>query len=550
MKIKSIFHSLIAAGLVLTACNPEPPNPPASDTDISIAVAWCGNSIDDVASLNTGASAPWSGAIEIPDTMIADKGTQILAIRVGISDPEATNCEVFITTDLEGTPIYKQSFTPKGNGWEYVALNTPVDIPKGEKIFVGYNATMKSFAYTNLKKASRMADWYAIDGKWAHLSTSFPKTGVSVQAFVIGGDYGDKLPYDVQISDLQYADYLELGEENIISGIVTNYGVKKLSGITISYSDGTQTDSVTIDQTFANGENARFSLPNITYSSAQDITFTLTAKPVYVSNSTANNQASGNQIFFGTAFPRTLLFEEFTGVDCVYCPEGAAAMKAAAHDSIKRVAIVAHHVGYAEDIYTIEKSRSYRERFVVNGAPSMMIDRRIIPSLDKNTPVIHPGYTTPALVKQLLKIPSFVTVDLSATTYDADNRKLTVEVSGEFVKAYPNAKLNVFLVQDSIIGAQKSTSGTIPDYVHMFTIREILTPIWGDDIPNSIGTYTKSYTYTIPESITGPESTTVKKPKAIPCEPKNMYIVAFIADNSTNFKQCEVHNAAYKRLIE
>ena len=147
------------------------------------------------------------------------------------------------------------------------------------------------------------------------------------------------------------------------------------------------------------------------------------------------------------------------------------------------------------------------------------------------------------LNKQLAEL-TYVTLDMNVS-YTEGSRELKVDVSGELLTKLPNAKLNVYLVQDSIIAYQASGGDKYP---HRNVVRAALaSSVWGDGLGVVQGKYSKSYTYKIPESIAGVQN------KPIPTDIKKMYVVAFVADvnNVKDYKQVgnnKIHNVAFKKI--
>jgi hypothetical protein len=574
--MKNLTKILCASFVLVTFVACKGPSPtPSINYKSSLAVGYCSNTIESFLGTSS-AGAKLSAAIQVPDTMLLNKGKEIVAIRVGVKVPAGTSIEVFISETLDGSSIYTQPFTAKGYDWEYIKLNTPYVIEEGKELYIGYNTTYPGYVigYNVGSAADSKLSWVAVNNNWSILNTVVAKGCVSIQAFVAGGDYSNYPSHSLQMSNLQFEPYVQLGDNNIIKGIVTNYGVNQIEkGFKVNYTDGTVTQSVTVEQSLMNGESAEFALPSITPTVAQQINFTLTAVPIEGTNQGNNNTASGGQTYYGQSYERTILIEDFTGDRCVYCPWGTESIDASIVGNESRVAIVCHHVGYNEDNYTINGSKALTWLYNDGGntyAPATSIDRRVVPTLSTTTPIFNPmHYATTAFITQQLAIPSFVTVNLN-TTYNQATRELGITVSGDFLISYPNAKLNVFLVQNGIVGSQTApvntsgnyvsladynngaqvTTGTITNYIHNHVVRAFITPeSWGDDIPNSKGaTYSKSYTYTIPAQILGVKNV------GISAIPEDMYVVAFIADRiastPANIDKSEVRNTAFKKIIE
>lgn len=547
------LKSFLVFGLValfIVACKSEEPKEDPLNSSESVAVSWVDSKQID-GFVGTGSSARLSGATLLHSSLTQGKGTKIIAISAGIMTTDATNCEVFITNDLEGTPLYTQAFTPTGLGWEYVKLTTPFDISSiSGPLYIGYHLTTENSAlgYVIGTKMNKDADWVAINGSWSHLSdvsNNLRYAHTALKAYLIGGDYSSYTQCDIELKDVVFDGYLQVGGENIISGTITNFGVKTLTGASVTFSNGRINITEDISTPLANGEPYRFTIKTTTPEGAAEENFTITVTPNGITDSQqADNTFQGTQTFYTNGFQRTILLEQFTGVACVNCPAGTRAIYALIANNTNRVAWVAHHVGFGTDIYTIDASKPYVWYFNDGGstyAPAMMMDRTIMPSIEKNTPVYHPGYATKDLLNQQLSKPALVSVILN-TTYDPSSRALSINVSGEFLAEMPNARLNIYLAQDSILGPQ--TGGGMGDkYVHNRTIRAVLSNsgTWGDVLTNSVGSqYNETYTYTIPATI-GTSA----------CVPEQMFVVAFISNYvSTSVAQSVVQNAAMKYIIE
>ena len=258
---------------------------------------------------------------------------------------------------------------------------------------------------------------------------------------------------------------------------------------------------------------------------------------------------------------RTVLIEQFTGQSCGNCPWGSESIRNVIEDNA-RVIHIYHHVGYYEDQLTISKSKPLTYFYGTSStyAPAVMMNRKIISG---SVPVMGINKLTTARLNTQLENPSYVKIDLK-TTYDAATKELTVDVSGELRREYPNAKLNVYVIQDNIIAKQyalvdetgklvtmqdyqtgnytgKVDGDWYAEYNHRNTLRAVLTPNWGDAFEIEKGKFSNTYTYKIPAKITGFDT-----------DVDNMYVVAFVADyidsKKENIGKCEVHNATIKKI--
>ena len=334
--------------------------------------------------------------------------------------------------------------------------------------------------------------------------------------------------------------------------------------------------SISVDVTNPKG-NTSFTADNpewLTLTSSEN-TATFTGTPTKVGSydflltATNNKETVTKKIVVAVTLgevARTILLEKFTGDQCVYCPWGAEDIDAGIQGNEDRVILVAHHVGYNEDKYTIAASRPLKFFYGSGGtyAPAAMIDRTV---LRGSVPVMETQYVTKSRINAELAKPSYVKIDLQ-TTYDVATKELKVDVSGMLGNSYPNAKLNVYIIQEGLTGNQvgpvdadgnyvtqeqwaagtTAYNGTLQNYNHAHALRATLTGDWGDALGTEIGEFSKSYTYTMPDNIKGVQNVN------IPTDVNNMYVVAFVADYISNAAENRsksiVHNAIIKKIIE
>ena len=224
--------------------------------------------------------------------------------------------------------------------------------------------------------------------------------------------------------------------------------------------------------------------------------FSLTAQtPQFVSTEPAN---------------RNVVIEEFTGVNCGFCPDGHRIVREYQEANPGRVfAINIHQGGYAA-LYTTQWGNALNNQTGMAGSyPSGTINRHVFSG--GITGLSRADFASCG--NQIKEMPSFVNVAAQASI-DAATRTLTVNVEVYYTGDAETGSnyLNVALLQDSIIGPQSGGSNFNPtqvtadgQYIHMHMLRDLLTGQWGEEltvegsavIPQ--GTlFQKTYTYTIP----------------------------------------------------
>lgn len=205
---------------------------------------------------------------------------------------------------------------------------------------------------------------------------------------------------------------------------------------------------------------------------------------------------------------KKIILEEFTGVNCVYCPQGHAIANALKNANPDNVFLINIHVGgYATPSAGQPDFRTPFGTAIANqsnlaGYPSGTVSRLPFSS------AMNPGGTAMGrgdwadAVAQTLTESSYVNVGTTATI-DAVTRVLTVNVEAYYTGSSPVAtnKLNVALLQNNTLGAQTG-GGLGSNYNHQHRLIHMVTGQWGEDITTTtVGSLvTKTYTYTIPAS--------------------------------------------------
>ncbi len=234
-------------------------------------------------------------------------------------------------------------------------------------------------------------------------------------------------------------------------------------------------------------------------------------------------------------FNHNVLIEQFTTGKCQYCPGGAERIASAVGNSTN-VVWIKHHAGFSEDDLTNDIHRTMLCFY--NGstyAPAVMFDRRHLS--DDPGPVMSVGYVSDLrnFISQAKNEPCYTKILPLATAYDPATRRLRVSVSGRFGDAgiyNPDVRMILFLVEDSIYMAQSvAGQGMVSDFLHMGTVRDTLTPMWGADLTMEEGTLN----YSLPEVI-------YRVPEGF--DPAHCKVVAIMYEhNAADINGCAVLNS-------
>lgn len=247
-----------------------------------------------------------------------------------------------------------------------------------------------------------------------------------------------------------------------------------------------------------------------------------------------------------TSHVKRVLLEDYTGHQCVNCPEAALI----AHDlkNLKgdQLVVIAVHAGWFAKAtpsgdftadYTTDAGDAWDAFFGISnvGNPNGLVNRKYFTTSQH---ILSP----PAWSTEVLNVlaDTVVTVDLKINNnYNAENRLLNSEITVEFVKPVDkDLNLIVVLTESGIVSPQKNNNaevGVTPiiyDYVHNHMLRDALTGTWGVEVAKAgtanPATLKKNFNYTVNQAFNA----------------DNCSIVAFVYDVATK----EVLQAVEKQL--
>lgn len=210
---------------------------------------------------------------------------------------------------------------------------------------------------------------------------------------------------------------------------------------------------------------------------------------------------------------RGVLIEEFTGRLCINCPYGHIIANGVVHDNPgKAWAVNVHGGAYAPTSYpnfNTSHADAIINGFNVSAYPQGVVNRSTSYALSRGDWTVEANQQ----LEQMAECNVGGRVVINKKTRMAT---LSLEVYYTANSAANKNYLTVMMLQDSISGYQQGGS-TNPaqmldgQYVHMHVLRDVVTPLWGDEIiPTTAGTLvTKTYSYKIPEVISSPNGVDV-----------------------------------------
>ena len=235
---------------------------------------------------------------------------------------------------------------------------------------------------------------------------------------------------------------------------------------------------------------------------------------------------NAQQYVVTTPTNKNVLLEEYTGGNCSYCPNGHRIANEVAAKYPGRVFPVNIHAGsFAYTTYpnmTTTQGNEYNNNFGVTSYPTGILNR-----------VGQVSYTQwENKVDEMMKENAIVNIagdyTINAATRTA---QITVEMYYTGNSSESTNYLTIYMLQDDIVGYQAGSNlnpTQIVDgqYNHTHVFRSAITSTWGDAVsPTTAGSLiTKTYTYTIPQSIGSPNGVDVDINK--------VYFVAFLTEKN------------------
>jgi len=179
---------------------------------------------------------------------------------------------------------------------------------------------------------------------------------------------------------------------------------------------------------------------------------------------------------------KTVLVQEFTGVQCVNCPTGAEEMHKAQEQYPGQVIVVGMHP-YV-DAYTkpfnidmrCQEAEVMYEAYKPKAFPCAVFNGTTMSTS------VNYWLTT---VTNLVAEEAHMTIDASCD-YDESNRNLKVDYAINFTSdVNKDLSVMVWIMENNIVGPQLTTNGPNPIYVHNHILRASLNGDWGQKLGTS-----------------------------------------------------------------
>jgi hypothetical protein len=204
---------------------------------------------------------------------------------------------------------------------------------------------------------------------------------------------------------------------------------------------------------------------------------------------------------------KKVILEEFTGINCVYCPDGHAIAQGIKDADPDNVFLVNVHTGSfaspgaGQPDFRTAFGPALAGQAGVTGYPSGTVNRHIFSG---STTALGRGQWASA-ANAIKSESSYLNMGVEATV-DVQTNEIVIHVEAYYTADSPQAtnKLNVALLQNNTTGPQTG-GGQGDNYVHQHRLVHFITGQWGEDVSPTTATslIDKTYTYTIPAAYNG-----------------------------------------------
>ncbi len=377
---------------------------------------------------------------------------------------------IFITEDLNGTPLYTQDITTDQTncyGKVKALLKTPYKIEKGKNVYIGmqYNLSSKSDLSLVVDGQDHGDDysgcWIGVlqdDGKyfWDNYTDkiSFLCLGVTIE--------GTTMPVDqVQVESVTSQSAICPGDPLTFQLLFKNTGATTVQSIKTEYTIG-DGDPIVEEYRFADYKGIAYNrsgvltFSGLTYDKPLKEEIVINAKVTSINGvPNVGTPNSGSTTFLclekGSGFEKQVVVEEITGTWCQWCPAGIVSMERIREDFPEGGMIpVAVHLNDA----MAQESWADIAAMSSGVAPYAFFNRYVSCTPDKYESVLDAYNSVNA-------IPAVGKVDVSAA-FDEATHSVNITATTEFAFDYTDAasryRLAFGITQDNV-GPYKQQNG-------------------------------------------------------------------------------------------
>lgn len=228
---------------------------------------------------------------------------------------------------------------------------------------------------------------------------------------------------------------------------------------------------------------------------------------------------------------RNIVLEEFTGINCVFCPEGHAIAQQLKDNNPADVFLVNIHSGgfaspsASQPDFRTQWGEAIDDQSGLAGYPAGTINRQNFPGQEQGnagSTALGRGQWVNAAA-DILVDSSYLNMAVTASM-NAPSNTMDILVEAFYTGDSPAATnfLNVAILQNNTTGPQ-SGGGAGSNYVHQHRLIDLVTGQWGEEI-STVSTgdlISRTYNYNPPSDVNG-----------VPVDPSELEIVVFMTETT------------------
>lgn len=321
-------------------------------------------------------------------------GCTLNGVSIGFGSGTRKEIQIFLTKDLKGTPFFTQDGRVRPNEWNDIKLTaqTPeqedaLTIKAGEPFYIGYTYyCVSAFSYPigfdgNTGGYNSEADWIAYSTDENKLMDSWIHNGASsgnvcIRAILTGGNLptNNCIPTSLTVPDIVYP-----GNQFTFSINFSNSAVASVNSIEYTYQIGSD-PAVTAEKVFDTPvkPNASGSIEIVERTEQDDMALPIRVRINKVNgvDNESDRELVSSLVCTNGLFERQVVLEEYTGVNCGYCPRGIQCIRQMSREEPTGFIAIAIH-NYSSDPMRCSAYKPWETscNFKNAGAPRCTVNR-------------------------------------------------------------------------------------------------------------------------------------------------------------------------------
>lgn len=501
---------------------------------------------------NFGETLQPKGAIYIPaDIAEMYKGCEVTGIRVGLA-AAASNFRMFVTSDLNGTPILEDTYPSEvQKGFTNISFTSGSYTITGEPFFIGFECEGADAAPLAL------SDAYDVNGCWADLGDGWKDyatdpTYNSCTIALLARIKGSTMPYDLALNSVSNVTQKK-NTPITISGTVTNLSPKLIREFQLGYSiDGGEEQIVTVSKQIGSGNSSTFSFDIDGLSDGG--THPLNCRIVSLGDKEdaydGNNHATAS-IGIVERFPKyRMVAEEGTGTWCVYCPRGIWGFQKMEETYPDNFIGIAIHPYTSGEYYGLVCD-SYAS-LVFSSFPTAYINRNSRQLVTPTFAVLESTYNS---TKDNLRLGE---IEVKAEYADADKKTINATAYTTFMTSLSDANYRIgFVVTEDNVSGYQQQNGVMGwgDEVGDWSNYPSVVSIDMQHVAREIFGY-RGFENSVPSNVTADKQMQYTKTLTTPSKvqtPENVNVIALLYNVNTglieNGAKCRIGSASSETAI-